>query len=577
MRISAESFRQTAERVAIANDVTAVALDFETNGLHAKRGDRAFIVGVCIDGVTFSHYFFGTLADAESMRLLVSNPKVRYLAHNAHFEMGFLKEQWDVEVKGHVWDTEVMARVHHNNHQKYSLQACALRIGETKYPPMLAWLKANGPKYHEAPEELIVPYVEQDARLSWLLYKDQCDTFREWQTGSSVHISGLVSLEMKTTKNLFAMREAGLHLNVPYCEEADAYEQNLADRSAEEFTKLTGAKYVDSAKTMKPIFDSHGIPYGRTENGNPSFAYDILAPSKEHPIVRSILEHRDALKRSSTYWQGFLAHHIGGVIYPNIRQAGAASGRFSAFEPNVQNWPDDSESPTPYPIRRAFVAPPGQHLVSMDYKAMELCLMADEAGELQMIRDIIEGIDMHQRVANVAGTPRGVAKNARFAKLYGAGVNRVALTLGVSYEVALKVCEAIEADSPKIAEYARNLINYAKRSPFGYNWMGRRFFFNRGFEYKYPNFRIQGGCSEILRIAINHSRGTVSTQGLDKPQLIIPIHDELVFRLSDRDLSLIPQLRDGMIDAGNGALTKMRLDVSVHVGPNMHDMEKWVA
>jgi DNA polymerase-1 len=575
MLVSLESFQKTALNIAACDNVSAIAIDFETTGLNPYRGDKAFLLGVCIDGVCFSvRLGQDHAAETEALKLFLCNERIRYLAHNAKFEMAFLKQQFGVSIHGHIWDTEVMARLQYNNHRSYSLQACAERIGHSKYQPMVSWVKANQHKYHEAPDDIIIPYVEQDARLSWLLYKDQCDTFRAWQTGSSVHISGLVALEMRTTRNLFEMEAAGLPVNVDYCREADAYEQDRATKAAEEFKKLTGVEFTDSAKCLRSIFDSNGIPYGKTEKGNPSFNEDALKRSKANPIVAAILMHRDALKRSSTYWQNFIAFEVGGIIYPNIRQAGTASGRFSAFEPNVQNWPDDAESPTLYPIRRAFVAGDGWTLISMDYAQMELRLMADEANEEQMIRDIVEGIDMHQRVADVAGTPRGVAKNARFAKLYGAGPQRIALTLGVPLEVAQKVCEAINSDSPRIDAYSGTLIQYAKRSPFGYNWMGRRYFFDRGFEYKYPNYRIQGGCSEILRIAMDESRTILREHGVENPQLLIPIHDELVFRARERDMKLIPTLRQAMIDAAK-PMRRLKMDVSVHVGQNMHDMEKW--
>lgn len=578
MLLSTESFYKLAESVAVSPDIEAIAIDKETTGLNPYRGDGAFLIGVCIDGQQPFSYRFepdNFPDDIAALDLLLGNERIRYLAHNATFEMAFLQQQFGIEIKGHVWDTEVMARLQYNNHRKYSLQACAERIGESKYTPMVQWVKANQNKYHEAPEELIVPYVEQDARLSYLLYKDQCDTFREWQRGSSVHISGLVKLEMQTTKNIHAMQSAGIHVDVSYCQQADAYEQRRAEEFAQRFEYLTGIKFVDSRKTLQPIFDAHKIPYGRTEKNNPSFDWDALAPSKDNEIVATILGHRDALKRSSTYWQNFIALNVGGVIYPNLRQAGAASGRFSAMEPNVQNWPDDSESPTPYPVRRAFYAPGGWQLVSMDYSQMELRLMADEANEEQMIRDIVGGEDMHLRVAQVAGSQRGVAKNARFAKLYGAGPKKIAQTLGVSYDIALKVCKAIDADSPRIAEYSGSLIQYAKRAPFGYNWAGRRFFFDRGFEYKYPNYRIQGGCADILRIAIEDCRSLINDRRMGNDvMLLIPIHDELVFRCTPRGMTLIPELREKMIAAAR-SMTRLKMDVQVHVGPNMHDMEKW--
>jgi len=573
MLITSEEFIRTARLEAASQITDAIAIDVETNGLNARRGDRAFLLGVCIDGNFFSYKLTEAVTDAYALGMLLSNPKIRYLAHNAKFEMAFFKEQFGVEIKGHVWDTEVMARVLHNNHRSYSLQACAERLGLSKHVLMTEWVKANNHKYHAAPDDLIVPYVEQDARLSYILYKEQCDTFREWENNSPVRISGLVSLEMKTTKNLFVMESAGLRLDVPYCEASLEYEKTRALRAKTAFESMAGVPFVDSAKTLTPILAPLKIPYERTEKGKDSFSYDSLKAHRAHPIVGAILDHREALKRASTYWENFLALHVGGVIYPNIRQAGAGSGRFSAAEPNVQNWPDDSNDPDcAYPIRRAFIAPEGCDIVSMDYSQMELRLIVDEAGEMGMVHDIMNGVDFHQKVADSAKVPRGIAKNARFAKLYGAGVRKIAQMLSLPEDTARRVCDEIDESSPKISRYSYDLIRYAKTAPFGYNWIGRRFFFDKGFEYKYPNYRIQGGCADILRIAMEDVLKFLHKNARPTTRCLIPIHDELVLQMDHRDQHLIAPVRQLMIDAA-GCMKHLKMDVSVFKGPNMHDLE----
>lgn len=574
MLISTESFLKTAREVAASDKVTTVSIDFETNGLFARRGDRAFLLGVCVDDACFSYRFKGSYEEKQALEALLSNERIRYLAHNAKFEMSFLKEQWGVEIKGDVWDTEVMARVEHNNHRSYSLQACAERIGESKHRPMLEWLKANSGKYAEAPDDLIIPYVEQDARLSYKLYKDQCDTFRAWEN-SSACISGVVGLEMATTKHLFDMESAGIHVDVLYCLEALDYELARAEAAKKEFEKLVGAPFVDSRKALTPIFDSLNIPYNKTEKGNASFDYEALKKSKNHPVVAEILKHRDAVKRSSTYWENFLALNIGGVVYPNIRQGGAASGRFSCVEPNAQNWPDDSEDPTcRYPVRRAFIAPHECDLVSMDYAQMELRLIVDESNETEMIHDIINGVDFHQKVAESANVPRGIAKAARFAKLYGAGVRKIAQMLSVSEDVAARVCEEIDRSSPNISRYSYGLIKTAKTAPFVYNWLGRRYYFDKGFEYKYPNYCIQGGSADILRVAIKNVSLFLRKHAHPMTRILLPIHDELITSIDHRDLHLIPEIRQIMIEAAV-PMKHLKMDVSIAKGKNLHDMEEY--
>lgn len=552
----------------------AIAFDFETTGLNARKGDSAFLIGVAFSpDEVYSYFITGTAQDA--FRILFSSPTTRYLAHNAKFEMTFLDHQFGVQINGEIWDTEVMAKLMYNNHYKYSLQACAERIGSTKYKPMADWIKVNGPQYDKAPRDIIVPYVEQDARLSYLLYLEQRDMFREWQK-SSVPIAPSITLELATTKNLYAMERTGIRVDIPYCRNALDYELQRMQDSSEEFKKLTGVEFVDSRKTLAPVFDSLGIKYNTTPKGNASFDYASMKPHLDNQVVQAILTHRDATKRSSTYWENFLGLEVNGRIHADIRQSGAAAtGRMSAASPNVQNWTDDSEDPScAYPIRRAFVADHGCRLVSIDYAQMELRLMADEAEEFEMIAAIKNGTDFHQQVADAAGVPRGIAKNARFAKLYGAGSRKISAMLGVDEGVVKRVIREIDMASPRIMSYSRRLTKDAERHGFIFNWLGRRYFFDKGFEYKAPNYRIQGGCAEILKIAINDVLTYIKENNL-RMKLILPIHDELVFNVPESELHLIGDIKSRMIGAYRSK-KRLEMDVSVAIGYNLHDMESFI-
>jgi DNA polymerase-1 len=585
MLITLEKLEELAAWVASSTTIEAMAVDFETNGLNARTGSRAFIMGLCIDGTNYAYFFQrGTQRDVfwnetlgarerAAMRKLFSNPRIKILAHNAKFEMAFLEVQWDVEVKGPVWCTEVMARLQFNNHFRYDLQSCAERIGSSKHAPMLAWLKKHGPKYHEAPHELVVPYVMQDAWLSWALFIDQRDTFREWDK-TEVPARGIVVLEMKTTKNLHKMEAVGLHYDVEYGRRAHAHELSRAVAAKNEFMKLAGVSFVDSEKRLRPVFDAHDIPYGKTAAGNMSKDAKALLPSKDHPIVKAIFEHRDATKRASTYWENLNAIHYNGYIFPSIRQAGAATGRFSIVDPAAQTWPDDFEDPTEYPIRRAFQAPPDCDVVSMDYKGMELRFAIDQVEDHEMAELIRTGADLHQRIADAANVHRNLGKRGRFLRQYGGGAKKMSESLGITMDVAYRICNALDNESPKLKDYSDGLMAAVKkRKSFGYDWMGRRFYFDKGFEYKYPNYWNQGGCSDILRVAIEDITEFLAKNARPETRIVLPIHDELVYHWHRADRHLVEPVRGLMIKAYR-IQKSLAMDVSVARGSNFHDLEE---
>ena len=550
-----------------------IGVDFETDGLSVYRGARAFILGfTCTEGNKFSIRMCPEIQEA--LRLFFSNPRLKYCAHNAKFEASFIKHQFGIEPPT-FWDTEVFARVEYNNHMGYSLQKCAERIQMSKYPPMLEWLAKNKRKgllHKDAPAELIEPYVEQDAYLSWVLATRQMNQFRHWDTTSLVPVREVVRLEMRTFPHLLKMEENGLLVDVNYCRRAVEYERNQIEEAKKEFQKLTSVPFVDSRKTLQPVFDSHGIRYGKTELGNASFTEECLEGDQAHPIVAALLKYRGATKRASSYWDNFLELEQNGIIHPSINQNRAATGRMSISDPSCQNWPTD-ETESPFPVRRAFVARTGCQILSIDYSQMELRLMADEAGDHGIIEALASGFDFHQATADSAGVPRSLAKNGRFAKLYGAGPKKVAETLGVTYAVSKKICDAIDDSSPRITAYTYELIKHVERAKFGHNFLGRRYFFDSQWYYTYPNYRIQGGCSEILRQAICDVGDFLREKASKETFMLIVIHDEILFNIAPQDLKLIPEIKRLMI-AAHRSKKYLEMGVEAYLGPNFFDVEK---
>lgn len=556
-----------------------IGFDFETTGLHPFKGDQAFLLGFTdTEGNKFSvkltcHQIEGELILLRSLNTLFSNPHIRYCAHNAKFELGFLLAQFCVVVKGEVWDTEVNARIEYNGHFTYALQACAERIGESKYTPMAEWLKHRGNKnqYHKAPDDIIIPYCEHDAWLSWRLRRHQVEIFKHWDI-ASVHIKPVVDLEKTVLHHLFDMEKQGLLVDVGYCKRAIEYEKEIITNSRREFHALTGVEFVDSRKTFKPIFDTHGISHGETALGNASFTEDALSCSRSHPVVAAILRHRAATKRVTAYWSNFLELEHNGIIHPSIHQNKAQTGRMSISNPSCQNWSTDEDENTAFPIRRAFVAREDCVIASLDYSQMELRKGADEAEDHPIIERILSGADLHQEVADMAGVPRSLAKNGRFAKQYGAGIPKIAATLGVSESVARTISSAIDEQAQAIAAYSRALAQQTR--PFSTDWLGRRFYFDKGFEYKAFNYRIQGGCAEILKIAIVDIGNFLKAHAREETFMLIPIHDELVFNMHKDDLHLLPEIKRLMI-AAHKDKKFLAMDVGIEIGPNFYDTEKY--
>lgn len=224
--------------------------------------------------------------------------------------------------------------------------------------------------------------------------------------------------EMRLIPTCFRMEEAGIKLDVGYTLKALEHENALIKLGMQEFKQLTGREYQDSNKLFAEVFKESGDAFPTTEKGNPSFNADSLEAINT-PVANAIKRIREHEKRAGTYYSSFL-HFVAndGRIHASINQSGTTTGRFSYSNPNLQNLSkeDEEEDKTkPYVVRGCFVTDPGFNFVSLDYSQVEYRLMLDYAGETEIIRQVNEGADLHQAMADMVGISRNYAKTLNFA------------------------------------------------------------------------------------------------------------------------------------------------------------------
>lgn len=579
-----------------------VGVDLETTALLPVRGELFAIVLSCPTAVHYldfnhepSHLeycFRGTfrreILKSECLRNFFLTPR-RWLAHNAKFDLGFLRKE-GLEVGGEIWCTQTMARVQRNDHMRYSLDACAERIGEKKIDEVKKHLdamklfeqveipgkKGKVKEYHfeKVPAEVMIPYAEQDARLLFKLYESQLATFEEWNNprdpsnGNPIQtkpIEEVLDLEKKTTRVILDMEYTGIRVDRDYCRKAATFEKERITEAHQKFLDLTGWPLVDSAKALEPIFRRFDLPFGKTEKGNPSFDSDTIS-KLDHPVAKTLLTYRDAQKRLGTYFSSFLHYsQWDGRIHASFNQAGTATGRFSSSNPNLQNLSDEGDE-VPFPIRKAFIADEGELLLSIDYQAMEYRLMLDYAAQMDVIELVLQGHDVHEACAKLMGVTRREAKTINFLLLYGGGNQKLADALGVPLPKARELKELYFAKLPQVQEFIWKVSTVAARRGYNLNRYGRRYFWpDPKWAYKGPNYVIQGSCSDIMRRALWNIRSRAPGK------LRLQIHDEAVLSIRKDELELVPELRDLMARAYEHKHLPMAC--ASHVGESLHDLE----
>jgi len=315
----------------------------------------------------------------------------------------------------------------------------------------------------------------------------------------------------------------------------------------------------------------------------PSTDQDVLEKlAEQHALPRLVLEHRSLAKLKGTYVDALpqLVDPRDGRIHTTFHQEGAATGRVSSSDPNLQNIPVRTELSRR--IRAAFVAPPGRRLLSADYSQIELRILAHFSDDPALIEAFRRREDVHTRTAaeTFGVAPEAVTPDQRrIAKVLNFGIAYGLSAFGLSQRLDLPPAEAQAIIDRYFARYAgvRRWVDQAvaearekgeSRTLFGrlraMPEIGAR---NPGLrmaaERTAINTPIQGTAADIVKIAMLRVHAAVAAAGHDA-RLLLQVHDELVLEVAEREVEAVgATVRREMEGA---AALKVPLDVEVGHG-----------
>lgn len=573
--VTRETFAETVEKLSSAD---ILSVDTETTGLFPFNGDRLFSIQVSDQSEDYYFNYQDYFDDSPHVMFFpikhlqpLFNNKLVFM-QNAKFDMAFLYNEGIRFDKCKIHDTEVAGRIIRNDHLSYSLDEQSKReLGEPKDDAVMEWLKKNkcytvvnipgkdtpykAFHFDKVPFELITKYGCKDTRLTYDLGMKQLSQLEAMaqETGPTIsNVKDVYDMEMKLIHACFEMERNGIKIDVDYCKRAVVYEDSRIAKAEKDFLDITGVEITDSGLFLGPIFVQLGFMPGTTATGEFEVT-DKFLEKVNHPLGEIIREYRDARKRANTYFKSFL-HYVDsrGFIHPNMRQSGTATGRFSYRDPNLQNLPAEDNSE--FPIRRAFIPPSGLSILSIDYRQVEMRMMLDEAAQHDLINKIKEGLDPHTATAELAGITRKAAKTLQFGLLYGMGISKLSVALGVSEEEARKFKAKYFSALPMVENFILQCSGAVKtRSALSpgngwiKTWFGRRGYFNDvKWAYKAANFKIQGGSADLMKIAMINIDEYLNDK---KSRMIATIHDELIFYIHEAEKSIIPELVNIMCNA----------------------------
>lgn len=348
-------------------------------------------------------------------------------------------------------------------------------------------------------------------------------------------------LEVAVSRVVERMERYGAHIDVAYAREKyDAFVRYVEESGA--WVERTYGVKAGSNAAIVRVLEEAGFTFTKATAGGATALDKEVIGGIDHPLARTVLQRRQLQKLASTYLRHFIDEvDTSDRIHPSINTLGARTSRMSMSEPNLQNLPRKSETNRAADTIRNSITTryEGGRLLMCDFAQIEMRLLAHFAREQKMIDAFKAEGDFFVNLARqIFDDPtlekndprRQITKNAGYAKIYGAGVTKFALTAGITQDNARAFLARFDQLYPGVRRFQQEVDKTAwsrwhaegeayVRSPL----TNRRHVADGGKIYPLVNFVTQGTAAEILKMKIL----AADAAGLGE-WFVVPVHDELI-------------------------------------------------
>jgi DNA polymerase-1 len=389
-------------------------------------------------------------------------------------------------------------------------------------------------------EEMLFGTSEKDSSLPSSLVPLRAPLTTVYQT-----------IDLPLVPVLLRMEQTGVRIDPAVLNDMSSRLAVEIDTLAERIYADSGHRFnINSPKQLGEIlFNQMGLPkpmkYGKGKVV--STAQDVLEELAEsHPIAALVIEHRQLQKLKSTYLDQLPSlSDAEGRIHTTFNQVGTATGRLSSTNPNLQNIP--TRTAIGREIRAAFIAGPGNLLMSADYSQIELRLMAHFSQDPLLLDAYRTGKDIHTlTAAEVFGLDpatldketRARAKAVNFGIVYGISPFGLAAQLNIDQKVARTYIETYYQRYAGIKRFIDETLEQVRRTGSVSTYFGRirpipdiqsRNPNMRGFaERTAINTPLQGTAADLIKLAMIALDREISRRNL-KSRMTLQVHDELLF------------------------------------------------
>ncbi|HYT05134.1 MAG TPA: DNA polymerase I [Gemmatimonadales bacterium] len=587
--------------VAECRRAPLVALDTETTSLDPKRADLVGMSLAVAPGRSWYLPFAHVAPDGElaggapprnlpplasaalrPLGALLADPGVPKAGHNVKYDWLVLRRA-GVELAGVAYDSMLASFVLDPGRRSHAIDELArerLSIRMQTYPELVGRGRAERP-FAAVPVRDAARYCGADSETVLRLR----DAFRpELEDHQLVRL--LETIEVPLIPALVDMEWKGVLIDLGRLGEVSrAFARELLELE-QAIYRAAGTQFnINSTPQLRQVlFGKHQLPVLKKTKTGASTDYEVLEQLAVmgHEVPRLLIEYRELSKLKSTYVDalpGFINPQTGRV-HTSFNQTGAATGRLSSSEPNLQNIP--VRTPRGETIRRAFVAPPGARLVTADYSQIELRLLAHLSGDPAFVRAFEQGGDIHRETAAIIfGVPqdrvtpemRARAKTINFGTIYGQGPFALSRQLGITQDEAKEFIRQYFTRFAGVRAWLDRIVVEARQKGYVETLFGRRRYipelkdrnFNiRAFgERTAANSPLQGSAADVIKVAMIRIASAFKEQGLAS-RMILQVHDELVLEVPEQEQTPAVELVKRHMETA--ASLRVPLVVSIGVG-----------
>jgi len=570
-------------------------LDTETTSLDPMAAE---LVGISISAaagegayIPLTHRYAGAPPQLATKRVL---DRMRpWLESDKHFKVG-QNAKYDrhvfanhgVTVRGVAHDTLLESYVL-QSHQRHDMDALAMRFLGASGLLQYADVAGKG--------AAMIPFDQVDIERATAYSAEDADVTLQLHGALHPRIAGdrklefvYESIEIPVASVLLTMERNGVLIDTAMlARQGQELGQKMLDLERRAHELAGGPFNLASPKQLCDIlFERLKLKVvKKTPSGSPSVDEEVLEKlAEDHPICKTLLEHRGLSKLKSTYTDKLskMINAKTGRVHTNYAQAVAVTGRLSSNDPNLQNIPVRTAEGRR--IREAFVAPPGSVIVSADYSQIELRIMAHLSGDQSLLDAFAAGEDVHRHTASevfdtpkdqVSSEQRRYAKVINFGLIYGMSAFGLAQNLSIERSAAQSYMDKYFARYPKVAAYMERTRNEARESGYVETVFGRRLWLpdirssnaqrRQGAERQAINAPMQGTAADLIKLAMIAVQAWIEEEKL-ATKLIMQVHDELVLEVPEKELARVKPGVEKLMTAV--AKLDVPLVVEAGVGPN---------